>query len=521
MQFLSTIWLFIELHLQKLLNIATSHKYIASFITGALLSFIQAPYNVWILIFPCFAMLYFLYCKASSLKQSFLIGFLFAFGYFVLGLYWIGNALLVDGNSYKWAWPLAVLALPALLSLFTGLYVALAHLIGQKEKLTGLLAFCSLLALSEWVRGYAFTGFPWNLYGYGWSSVTQVIQTLSLFGPYGLTLLTIFWGCSLGFISLFKQHRLWIGSFTLLSLIASYEYGHYRLFYAEKEFDTTVQFNIVQPNINQEDKWKAEKLAQNFEQHVELSTPAVKARKSIIIWPETSIGPALYQNSTVQERIQSVLSPNDLLLSGALIRKEDGSFHNALSAWEYRQQPQHLYSKSHLVPFGEYIPFQNLVPLKTVTQFSGFARGEGSRKINLDSYPSVQPLICYEIIFPHEAFSKNNKRPEYILTLTNDAWYGKSPGPHQHFEQARFRAIEQGVPVVRAANTGISGIINAYGHPMKTADLMTQGNIQSYLPTQTSNKTYYSILKDWLFILLAIGALLPAIILKKLRKQSA
>lgn len=480
-----------------------------SLLSGVGLSFIQAPFDLWFLLFPCFGLFYLLYASASNKAQTFLIGFAFGLGYFISGLNWIGNALLVEGNDYKWVWPLAVIGLPTLLASFTALFATIAHMIFKKESFAGFIGFCILLSVSEYVRGYAFTGFPWNLYGYGWASVLPMIQSLSLIGPYGLTLFTIIWGCSIGYMLLPSAQRIAVVSITVLSLVLIFEYGVFRLKDSDVSYHEDLAVHIVQPNINQADKWLSEKLPQNFEQHIILSSDVEKAARNIFIWPETALPPSFLDSMAVKERLRNILQNNSILLSGALRVTSDKetkavSYHNALMHFEAQKTPESLYSKSHLVPFGEYIPFQKYIPLKPVVAFTGFQKGNGTQTIEVDSYPSLSPLICYEIIFPHQAVNSNQARPDYILTVTNDAWYGDSPGPYQHFQQARFRAIEQGVPVVRSANTGISGLIDPYGRIIEETELMESGVITAKLPLKTTSTTYFSKLGDLPYLIFSL-----------------
>lgn len=489
----------------------------AVLIAGIALSFIHAPYNLWPLLFLCLSVLYFYYSKAENKKQVFALGFVFGIGYFVTGLNWIGNALLVEGNQYWWVWPIAVIALPTLLSLFAALYLTLSHMFFKKDTLGGLLGFCALLTLSEWVRGYAFTGFPWNLYGYGWISVLSMAQSASLIGPYGLTLLSVFWGCIIGFL-LHAGFKKSVVLACIVTLVGVFSYGQCRLTKSEQKFDEEITFHIVQPNIAQADKWKSEQLAGNFEKHVELSNIKQRTRRNIIVWPETALPPVFLDSAAVSQRIRSVLDANTILLTGALqiTKGEKGPlYHNALLVWErQRQKPTRLYSKSHLVPLGEYIPFQEYIPLKPVVEFSGFEKGFGAQTIGLDEFPSLTTLICYEIIFPHEITDPNQLRPDYILTITNDAWYGDSPGPRQHFAQARLRAIEQGLPVIRSANTGISGLIDPYGRVLQKAALMEEATLTSPLPLRAP-KTYYSMFGDRIFLAMLFFCLISGIVSKR------
>ncbi len=496
------------------------YRLLLSLLSGIVLSFSQAPTNLWPLIFIGFSLFYYLYTLAQTKRQAFLSAFLFAFGYFVSGLHWIGNALLVEGNEYKWVWPLAVIALPALLALFTALYATINHLLFYKSRLSHFIGFCVFIAFSEWVRGHVFTGFPWNLYGYGWSSVSPIIQSVSLIGSYGLTFLSIFWGGVIGFalipasLSFPKPAAIKkaIALIAILSFAGAYAFGHWRLSKETNSPLSDVTFHLIQPNIAQAEKWKSDKLVSHFETLVELSSSVTKrSGRNITIWPETALPPSFLKSVAVNERIHSVLNAGDILLSGALSITTDQNsnhprYHNGLFLWQKdqgkgNQAPRALYSKTHLVPFGEYIPFQKYIPLTPITNFSGFERGSGAQTIQIgNGIPSFSPLICYEIIFPHQAINKHSVRPDFILTLTNDAWYGDSAGPYQHFTQARFRAIEQGLPVIRVANTGISGLIDSYGRVIKQTTLMKKDSITTAIPTKTAQKTYYSMHGNQLFL---------------------
>ncbi len=485
-------------------------KAIAALILGIVLSFIQAPFNYWFLIFPCLGGFYFIYLYLPDKKQVFAASFLFALGYFVTGLNWIGNALLVEGNDYKWVWPLAVIALPTLLASFTALYITISHIIFSKHRLSGFLGFCALLSLSEWVRGYVFTGFPWNLYGYGWSGVLPMLQSLSIIGPYGLTLLSVFWGCLLGFLFSPTEGKKLLLVMGMISLAAVYIWGDERLKAAQTSNHLNLRVHIIQPNIDQADKWKPEKLAENFENFLVLSSDRKFERRNIYIWPETALPPSFLHSLAVKERLKGMLADDSILLTGALQAKPDDQnpqhieYYNGLYLFDGKNVPERLYAKSHLVPFGEYIPFQKYIPLKPVVEFTGFQKGLGARTTHIGTYPSFTTLICYEIIFPHQVVDKNSARPDYILTITNDAWYGDSSGPYQHFAQARFRAIEQGLPVVRSANTGISGLIDPYGRVVEKTALLESASVTVRLPHKLERATFYSLHGDKIYIALFI-----------------
>ena len=479
--------------------------YFICLVLGVVLSFSQAPYHLWFLIFPVFSGFYYIFTKMDTKRGVFLASFLFAIGYFVTGLNWIGNALLVEGNEYRWVWPLAVIALPTLLSVFTALFMTVAHIISHKKHALGFLAFCSALALSEFTRGYIFTGFPWNLFGYTWLGLMSIAQFVSVIGPYGLTFLTIFWGASLGYLYIHKKQAFLMSSISILIFAVVFTYGFLRISHNVVEFNEDVQIRIVQPNIAQAEKWKPSRLADNFETHLMLSEGKNNDKKTIIVWPETAIPPSLIYSLTAKERFKNLLNDQTILLAGGLsitsaAESKQREYHNALFLMDSINPPDRVYNKSHLVPFGEYIPFQEyLTFIKPVVDFAGFNQGRGATTINIEGFPSFSPQICYEIIFPNRAINKKQNRPDYILTVTNDAWYGDSAGPRQHFSIARFRAIEQGLPVIRSANTGISGVIDPWGRIIDKIPLLESGNIESLLPNPLAETTLYSRFGDIFF----------------------
>ncbi len=496
---------------QNLKTAPLFYKFILTFIAGVSLSFIQAPYNLWPLIFLCFGLFFLIFQFSKNKKEAFFTSYLFSLGYFIAGLYWIGNALLVEGNDYAWAWPMAVIGLPVLLAFFPALFLTIGHIaLKNSGVIAKYLGFCLALGFAEWVRGFAFTGFPWNLYGYTWAGSLPIAQTVSLIGPYGLSFLTLLWGGVLGLWLAAKMSR----SLITLSLVifvifsGSYLWGTAHLNGNTTQFNEQVNLEIIQPNIAQADKWRPEKLVENFEIISQLSTKKFNYdHQNITIWPETTLPPSFINDPAINERIYGFLGVKNILLAGALNRQENPNtgqrqFYNALLAWTPEARAKQVYAKSHLVPFGEYIPFQNLIPLKTVTNFSGFAKGDWPQTITIDNLPSFKPLICYESIFPQLALSRGKDRPSYIAVITNDAWYGDSPGPYQHFAQSQFRAIENGIPVMRAANTGVSGVIDGNGRILNQASLNERGVLNSYLPLMREEPTLYARLQDWPFLCL-------------------
>jgi len=455
------------------------------------------PVSLWPSLFVGVSALYILYSRTLSAGQAFASGFFFALGYFVTGLWWIGNALLVEGNDFAWVWPISVIGLPTLLALFTGTFLANARMMGNPKSLRGFLAFAFFLTFSEWARGHAFTGFPWNLYGYVWSDHLPMAQAVRYTGAFGLTLITLLWAASPAILWLRRHDRKFqaaMASVVLLSMAGLYAGGTWRLNHNPTTFDSKNAVVVVQPNIPQNMKWDPIAVQDNFLKISSLSKSHSFAEpvpeNIFIVWPETAISPTIYSQDANMDRIRGILQSytetNAYLITGILrrLQDEDGqtSFANSIVFLNNDMTALQAYDKHHLVPFGEFIPFQDWIPLKPVAAFRGFNRGAGPMTVERDGIPPFSPLICYEVIFPDNVTAKGAPRPRWIVNVTNDGWYGDSAGPYQHFAQTRLRAIEEGLPVIRSANTGVSGIIDPYGRVLDRVDIFQEGVIVSLLP---------------------------------------
>lgn len=489
---------------------------VLSFVSGCVAALALAPLFWWPLYIIGVSCLYISISNSRSGVSRFWRGWLFGLGYFVSGLYWIGNALLVEGNPYAWAWPLAVLALPALLSFFTGFAALVAGTIASLRSLAGFLFFTATFSLFEWLRGHIFTGFPWNLPGYIWGDTLEIAQAAALSDIYGLSLITFFAAAAPGFIVLnYNRHRITsigLSIFSLLIFSALFIYGHMRLASNPTAYHKDIEVRVVQPNVLQHEKWDRSLMAAHFRRHLDLSLEntgrADPDKQIIIVWPETAISHHFLTNPLARRDIDQMLQAaggQATLLSGALrYTPEDKTYANSLIQINPESPRDIIYDKHHLVPFGEYIPFQNYIPLKPVVQFTGFVPGPGSAVFRLPPHQHKQstlsylPLICYEAIFSRHAIYNNGETPDFLVNVTNDAWYGLSPGPYQHYVQARFRAIETGVPLVRAANTGISAVTDAFGREIAAAGLFTQTSLTVNLPA--SFKTFPLETKRYIFI---------------------
>ncbi len=487
--------------LSKLLNIFYRHRLFYSLILGHLAAYGMGPFYLWSVLMLCLSAFWGLFTSFAQDKKylSYLAGFLFGFGYFVSSLWWIGNALLVGGNPYKWVYPLAVCGLPTLLALFTMVACALHRHFIAGRSLISFIAFVGLLWASEFARGTLFSGFPWNLFGMAWTNNLPMLQTLSIGGVYFLSFLTIFMFTTPAFIikgAAKKWIRGSVASIAILCATSSYYYGLNRLHQNPTTFNKDVVVQLMQPDIPQEDKWDSDKQWDNYRSLMSLIEPVDKfesTKTRVLVMPETALTYHEFQTPQAMDalrgRLNSYDEKNVYVLSGALLR-DDVGYHNSLIVLDKSANFLESFDKFHLVPFGEYIPFQKYIPIPTITQFSGFVSGDGPHTLSQPELPSFSPLVCYEVIFPGAVVSKTEPRPDWLVNVTNDAWYGISPGPFQHMAQAQYRAIEEGLPMVRAANTGISVVIDAYGRIVKATGLYHQSNTETLLPNPAPETLY-------------------------------
>ena len=486
----------------------TPIKLLALFATGGLSALSMAPANFWPAIFFGLSTLYIMVTRSASSIKAGAFTFAFALGYFGFSLSWIGNALLVEDNPYWWAWPFAVSGLPLVLSLFPAIAAIIykrfsQHLIKHENTIANYLLFCILLALADYVRGNLFTGFPWNLYACTWIDILPVAQLAAFADIYLLNTATIFWAVTPAFIlsSSASQLRKYLYlTLIVATFVLSYTYGINRIntyFASASNESSNLQIVIVQPNIKQSEKWKLEKRAQNFIDLVNMShyqnENNLDTEKTIILWPETAISQDILNTEWTMDMLRDMLSSyprNVILMTGALryypsnyIPKKPELFYNSILTFNKNGDIVDTYDKQHLVPFGEYIPLDSYINISPVVGFSGFMRGNESNLRTIHAQPKDAMdaqgnvfryigLICYETIFPKYIRFTTSKKPELIVNVTNDAWYGDSDGPYQHLVQARFRAIESGLPLARSANTGISAVIGPVGNIISSIDLM-------------------------------------------------
>ena len=463
-------------------------KYAFAFLLGAVSTLSLPPLGavfIFLLTVPAFAALT---SACATRREAFLAGWAFGGGYFIIGFYWISFALTVDLKSFGWVIPLSAILGPGVFALYYG-FIPLAACRWRENAAAHALATALAWAAIEWLRGHAFTGFPWNLPSYGWHRVPPVLQINSLIGAYGLTLVTLLWAMTPVF---WRHGQKKAASALVFSFLAAFLFGAWHL-HSNPPSLTQTPLRIVQPNIPQSLKWEPSSIEKNFQHLLRLTNGAEE--RSLVVWPETAVIADAAQLQGTAARVARVLKAGSFLLTGALYM-EGGNFYNSLLAFDAAGKKAGFYAKHHLVPFGEYIPFReylNLTPVAAgIAMVGDFTPGGGIATLSLSPpghLPKVSPLVCYEVIFPGAVASADD-RPDWLANVTNDAWYGHTAGPHQHFEIARVRAIEEGLPLARAANTGISGIIDPLGRVVAQLPLGSEGVIDARLPAPLAPTPY-------------------------------
>ena len=492
--------------IKKILNSRLVLVFFMPFFLGLLTVFTFQPFNFTIinfLIIPSlFLMLTYvnkksknIYRKKPYLINLFLIGYLFGIGFFLSGTYWISYSLSFDEN-FRHLIPFTIIILP----LFLGLFFGLGSLIFGpflKNNFTSILFFCASFAFIDYLRSKVLTGFPWNLWAYSWSWSTEILQTLNIFGLFAFNLLTITIFCSPLFIIIKKRYNLSIFFILTFLFFSNYIYGSYTINKNNKELNISISskkvatnIKLVSPNFDLKHNLSHSDIKQLILKLIRYSEPENK--ETIFVWPEgVFTGYSLLDIKKYESLFkEKFLDQHTIVFGVNTYDVEKNKYFNSLIAVNNRLEVIYQYNKKKLVPFGEFLPFENYLNkfgLKKITHgYGSFAEGNNQANLTINNL-NILPLICYEIIFP-ELVQKADKKTNLIINISEDAWFGGSIGPHQHFVKAIFRAIESNIFLARSANQGVSAFIDNKGRVLKRLEPNERGNIELNIPT--INSTY-------------------------------
>ncbi|WP_134724416.1 apolipoprotein N-acyltransferase [Paracoccus luteus] len=492
-------------------------RFALDLLTGAAAALGQAPWGLWPVTLAAMAVMLWRVSRApdarAALRRSLAIGT----GHFAVAMLWIAQPFLVQPEIYGWMAPFAL----TLTALGGGLFWAapgwLGHRLGH-DAASRAVAVAVLLVGSDWLRGWIFTGLPWALTGHVWID-TPAAQIAAWGGALALSALTM------AAAVLPVTQGLRRGTVLAAMLVgAAWLAGLARLAQPLPP-DTPHVIRLVQPDADQTLKWDPVWAPQFYQRLIDLSSAPMGGssdgrRPDAVVWPETSVPFLLDQAEPALAQIAAASGAPTLV---GIQRSQGMAWFNSLAEFTADARIGQVYDKFHLVPFGEYIPWGDALARVGITAFaaqsgSGYAAGPGPRVLDLAGLPPVQPLICYEAIFPQDLARHAGRRPEWLLQITNDAWFGTLSGPYQHLAQARLRAIQSGLPLLRSANTGVSAAVDARGRLRGSLALGTSGALDAVLPGALPATLWWR----WgdAPILAALAAALAALIWRRLRTRT-
>jgi len=508
--------------------------FLIPFLLGIITIFGFSPYNLTFINFFTFPAILFLisvvkrktqakYRKKKNNVYFLLLGLSFGFGFFLFGNYWISISLTHD-EMFKNIIPFSFIIVPLFLSIFFSFAILLSSYLVSKN-IYFILFFSLIFSLFEFLRGNLLTGFPWNLLAYTWSWSTETIQVLSLIGTYSLSLISITFFCSpfLLFQKKISKKNIFFPIFLVLVFIFNYFYGSYKLKNDNYIFNENFIIKVVSPNFSLKDYKTKDEISQ-LKRLIKISEPE-KNKKTIFIWPEGIFYESYLQDlSRYKDLFIENFSKNHLIVLGATNFKkiDNNKYFNSLVILNNELEIQNIYNKIKLVPFGEFLPFENFLSqlgLKKITQgYNAFSSGKDRKVISLGKNFNnnlILPLVCYEIIYSGQV-KKKNQFPDLIINISEDAWFGDSIGPHQHFTKVIYRAVEEGAFIARSANKGISAFINPNGIIIKSLNTRESGNIELDFP-QFTKITLFSLYGNKIFFFITFLYIFSILILKKLK----
>ncbi len=511
------------------------NDFLLSFIAGCLCTIAFAPFNFFIMAVVSISLFYLILERNEAKKNIFWVGFAYGFGYFLTGVYWIAISLMVDADSFAWLIPFAVTLIPGALALYMALCALSYKFLVNRFNLNYVNQKIVVLALCwmffEILRSVSFSGFPWNLLGYVLMFSSYTMQSASIFGVYGMSFIALLI-CLFPVLFLHNQNKVLADKILAIIIsvifLANFFYGYLRISNTNLELLPT-KLRLVQASIKQEIKWNNQAKYSNLLKHIDLTNQKSLEDINAVIWSETSVPYPIGDNSELINVLQQAIPPQGVLITGALrLKYKDDQKTEVSNIWNSifsikKDSSFEYYDKSHLVPFGEYIPLENYLPfIKKITDGSiGFSVGEGNKTLNSGSF-LFSPLVCYEVIFSNKILNKKDQRPDLLVNLTNDTWFGNSSGPYQHFNMARMRAVEYGIPMARVANNGISAFIDPLGNSIKKLNLNQRAIIDVNLIKKLAPTVYekYSYWPASILILLVLILSITANIICHARKNN-
>ena len=480
--------------------------FIIPFILGLLTVLSFQPFNFFFINFILVPVLFLtlvyvnkksknIYRKKPHLSNLFFVGYLFGIGYFASGIYWISYSLTYDEN-FKYLIPFALIGIPMFLGIFFGLAtLSIGALI--KNNIASIFIFCASFSLADFLRSTLLSGFPWNLWAYSWSWLPESLQVLKIIGLYGFNLIVLTIFCSPALLIKYKKKYNFIFVFILIIMfVSNYLYGsaiiskndrHINELY--KDNNNLINVKIVSPNIDLKYNLSFDEVKVSLKKLIKYSEPD-KNKKTIFIWPEGVFTGYTFEEISQFKNLVSKSFTNDhSIIFGINTSTSNKKNFNSLVMINNNFEILYQYNKKKLVPFGEFLPaeqFFNKFGLKKITQgFTSFAKGKKQDNLIFDNY-NILPLICYEIIFPELVENASNET-NLIINISEDAWFGGSIGPYQHFSKSIFRAIESDTFLLRSANQGISAFVNNKGVVIKSLETHERGHIELNVPLIQKN----------------------------------
>ena len=485
----------------------------AAAVLGALAATAMPPVYAVPLLVLSFSGLVWLVHAVSSPWRAAVTGWCFGFAHFIVGAYWIAPAVLRLSDSTPKA-VTGLLGLSVVLALFPALAVFAARL--PPLSISGRsLALAVAWSASEWLRGNVLGGFPMNLMGTVWMPSLAMIQSTALVGVYGLGFVTVLAAAAPASLLPWSTRtpggaRWALPAVAFGLLVAVWVGGAVRLALAPDSPSTGISLRLVQANIHQRSEWPEKERMAVVDRHVRLSRQPGFEAADLVIWPETAVSFYLAGNAPLRARLSEAVPPEGYLLTGSLRRTRKAGrttdIWNSLHALTPEGGIAATYDKHRLVPFSEYVPLREAHSIRIIPYESGyFSAGPGPRTLQLPGVAPFSPLICYEAIFTGEVVA-GGERPHWLLNITNDSWLMGTTGPWQHFEATRMRAVEEGLPLVRATSTGISAVIDARGRVTGRLGPGEEGVLDAFLPLPTEAPTPQARFGDWTLAVLLLFA---------------